>query len=164
MVKIKGASARGLAKDDSTTGAKKIALEKLQRYTEELRAYAAEEDAQSPPHAVLLVFGTVDLQVNVYYRLAHEHKFNTDRFVTESVERYSVFLKQLLDQLRREPEHSRPVPVVCSAFLPVVAADYLLESLKRYLSYASLSCFRLHHYFALVIITYTISRMISGVC
>ena len=149
-MKIKGASARGLAKDDSTTGAKKIAFERLERYTEELRAYAAEEDAQSQsppphPHAVLLVFGTVDLQVNVYYRLAHEHSFDTDRFLYESVERYSVFLEQLRDRLNREPERSRPVPVVCSAFLPVVSADYILESLKRYLSYATVSCLKLHH-------------------
>lgn len=139
VVKIKGASARGLAKDDSTTGAKKIAFEKLERYLEELRVYSAEGgvSVQSPPHAVLLVFGTVDLQVNVFYRLAHEHNFDTDRFVSESVERYSVFLEQLSDRLKRQPAHLRPVPVVCSSFLPVVNADYLLESLKRYLSYAT---------------------------
>ena len=81
---MRGASARGLMNENSTTGAnRKVHSELDILISDNLNAQRNKLEFPLRVEAVLFVFGTVDTQVNLFYKLCHDPEMDVGAFLKE---------------------------------------------------------------------------------
>ena len=123
VIKIKGASARGLVNVKSTTGANQKIRQDLARLDFE-NEYARDYRDCYLLRAVLFVFGTVDTHVNLLYKLAYSPNMDVDQFLRETCEKYVDFIKAVKDEIIAKLKAEF---VICSAFMPVVQPSHIYD-------------------------------------
>ena len=125
-----GALEQNIVNADSTTGANQKVHSKLENLISD-NNQARRNNFPIRVKAVLFVFGTVDTQVNLFYKLCHNPEMDVDAFLKEICEEYSEFIKSIKSKIEKE---LKAECVVCSAFLPVVDAEHIRDSLKKYMT------------------------------
>lgn len=132
-IKFKGASAKGLNNPNSTLKAQSSLLNKLDRFMDE---------------NVLLVFGTVDLQLNYYWKIANGSTISPKEFAEEVVDNYLSFIKEhMLPRIAREDDdsertfkNSNGISVkpfikklfISCAFYPTIEDEHYLDGFWKY--------------------------------
>lgn len=122
---ISGATARSLGKLESRSGSNRLITQLLTEVHE--CDFARFSHCRSQTVPMLFMCGHVDLYFNLYQKMFDEHWIDARAYLRESVERYVAFLATLH---ARWPRLS--TVYVCSAFLPVVREEDMLDSLKYY--------------------------------